>query len=133
MSRRGLFDTSILIDHWNRRSHPVVRRWTAKDARAWARELSSLRQTRATVTPAALEFLCGATTERELELYLEYLKGFELIDRGNITISDWNEAERIAKRIPRKPRRRQLGDCLIRAIANRLKYDVISTDNYFPG
>src|SRR5947207_11749831 len=115
MSRRGLFDTSVLIDHWRRRSGKLVKQWTTKDAKAWAIELTKLRKTRATVTPCALEFLCGVTGEHELGLSLEYLKVFELIDGSNITSADWAEAERIAKRVPHKPKPRQLGDCLIRA------------------
>src|SRR5438128_12251531 len=111
MSRRGLFDTSVLIDHWKRRSGKSVSRWTTKDARRWAIELTELRETRATATPAVLEFLCGAMSEHELELSREYLSVFELIDGGNISGADWTEAERIAKRVRRKPQPRQLGDC----------------------
>jgi predicted nucleic acid-binding protein len=45
---------------------------------------------------------------------------------------DWQEAIRIASRVPRSPAPRQLGDCLIRAIAHRLKYEVFTSDMNFP-
>ena len=51
---------------------------------------------------------------------------------GNVTTADWQEAIRIARRVPRNRKPRQLGDCLIRAIANRLRYKVETLDADFP-
>lgn len=45
---------------------------------------------------------------------------------------DWKKARQIAERVPRNGKPRQLGDCLIRAIAARLKYyDMQTADDSF--
>ena len=41
------------------------------------------------------------------------------------------KAKRLAERVPRDGRRRQLGDCLVQAIANRLRYEVFAIDTFF--
>jgi len=45
---------------------------------------------------------------------------------------DWEEAVRLAQRVSRVPVPRDLGDCLIRAIADRLRFQVFSLDESFP-
>lgn len=129
---RRLFDTSYLIDHWIRRSRRAVERWKKTDVRSWANELCDLYETDAIVTPVRIKFICGATSVLELDLSLAFLAEFKVIDDGSILTDDWVEAERIAKRVPRRPKPRQMGDCLIRAIANRLRFDVLSSDSSFP-
>jgi predicted nucleic acid-binding protein len=62
---------------------------------------------------------------------LAFLKPFKVVDEGRIVRQDWDEAERIAKRVHRTGRPRKLGDCLIMAIAQRLNCDVVTADADF--
>ena len=84
------------------------------------------------MTPVYIEFLGGARSAAELKLYVEYLKSFDVLDKHRIAPEDCQEAIRIAQRVPRSGSPRQLGDCLIRAIANRLNADVFTLDREFP-
>ena len=84
------------------------------------------------MTPVRIEFLCHATTREILDVYEAFLAEFDVIDEGEVVPEDWSEAVRLARRIPRSGRPRQLGDCLIRAIAKRLRYDVMTNDMDFP-
>ena len=89
-------------------------------------------QSNAIVTPVFLEFIGGVRSAAELQLAETYLNQFHVVDNGKVLEEDWQEAERIARRVPRDGTPRQLGDCLIRAIANRLRYDVSTIDQRFP-
>jgi predicted nucleic acid-binding protein len=91
-----------------------------------------LEGTRAIVTPVRIEFICGAQSSTELELYEFFLEAFDVIDEGRILQDDWKEALRIARRVPRSGRKRQLGDCLIAAIARRLNWEVMTDEIGFP-
>ena len=85
------------------------------------------------MTPVYIEFIAGARSAVELELSRAYLAGLEVVDAGRILKEDWEKARKLAERIPRNGKLRQLGDCLIRAIAARLKYyDVLTADDSFP-
>ncbi|MBI3468007.1 MAG: PIN domain-containing protein [Planctomycetes bacterium] len=131
MGRRVL-DSSVLIQHWHHSGgHPSHKHMTA-DAIAWGKRLAKIRGTNAILTPVLLEFLAGVTSENEMRLAQAYLDQFEVQDDRVITKQDCDEAERIARRVPRDGLRRQLGDCLIRAIANRLRCEVVSLDVRFP-
>lgn len=129
MAKR-LFDTSVLIRHWRRRAADDQNA-TTDVVQRWARELIELHGTDAIVSPVLIVFLCGTTSSYELELARAYLAAFQVIDQLRTPPEDWKEAQRLAQRVPRDGQRRQLGDCLIRAIANRLKHDVISHDQGF--
>jgi predicted nucleic acid-binding protein len=131
--KREVLDTSVLLRHWHDRGGASIRGKTPADTRAWAEDLIVLRDTDAVVTPVYLEVICGVTSAHELKLTRAYLAPFRAVDQGKIIPQDWVEARRLAERIPRDGHRRQLGDCLIRAIANRLHYEVISFDDSFPG
>lgn len=48
-----------------------------------------------------------------------------------ILSQDLDQARRVAERIPRDGKRRQLGDCLIGAMALHLNYDVVTLDRRF--
>lgn len=91
-----------------------------------------LYDTDAIVTPIRIEFVAGTRTAHELRLARAYLANFRAIDGGRILAEDWIEAHRIAERVPRDGKPRQLGDCLIAAIAKRLRYDVEAKDRAFP-
>src|SRR5438105_14327240 len=108
--RRKVLDTSVLLSHWRSRLGAVTSK-TIADAEDWARELSTLRKSNAIVTPVYLEVVCGVTSVHELRLARAYLDQFRVIDGGAILAEDWLEARRLAERIPRNRRKRQLGDC----------------------
>jgi predicted nucleic acid-binding protein len=91
-----------------------------------------LYKTDAIVTPVRIEFAAGARDAQELKVFRSYLAMFQNIDGGRILPEDWDEALRFAEWIPRNGRPRQLGDCLIRAIARRLRFDVLTRDTGFP-
>jgi predicted nucleic acid-binding protein len=131
MRARRVLDTSRLISFWSRK--------TARDgrpdqstARAWAAELVDLEGTDAIVTPVRIEFICHANSRDLLQLYEAFVDGFAVVDRGQIGPSDWENAARLARRVPRNGKPRQLGDCLIRAVATRLGYDVMTNEIDFP-
>lgn len=105
---------------------------SAEEVEDWVTELAKYHKSRRIVTPVVLEFLSGATSSVELNLARTFVAGFEIADGNNVTDDDWRVARRIAERIPRDGKPRQLGDCLIKAIASRLKCGVMSTDQRFP-
>jgi predicted nucleic acid-binding protein len=130
--KRTVLDTSVLIRFWRSRAHGSLVRRTPDDAGRWAERFIDLYDTNAIVTPVYLELVAGVSDRHELRLTLAFLSRFDRIDEGNITRSDWEEALRIARRVPRNRKPRHLGDCLIRAIANRLRYTIVTLDADFP-
>lgn len=131
MRARRILDTNRLISFWSRKTARLGRP-ERSTARAWADELVDLEGTDAIVTPVRIEFICHANSRELLELYESFIDGFVVIDRGQIGPADWNAATRLARRVPRNGKPRQLGDCLIRAIATRLGYDVMTNEVDFP-
>jgi predicted nucleic acid-binding protein len=131
-SKKWILDTSVLISWWRqcRRGRQLADLVEA-DVVRWATQLAERRQTDAIVTPVYLEMIGGTVDRRELRLTQAFLACFRCVDERRIPPTDWAEALRLAQRIPRKPRPRDLGDCLIRAIANRLNYGVITHDTGF--
>jgi predicted nucleic acid-binding protein len=129
---RLLLDTSVLISNWHRLSGGQIAGKTGSDARDWANDVVAFYNTSMVATPVIIEFSAGTRTGDELSLARAYLERFEAIDHGMILREDWDRARRIAERIPRDGKRRQLGDCLIRAIAERFNCDVITLDDRFP-
>jgi predicted nucleic acid-binding protein len=130
--RKRVLDSSILINYWHLRRRKPLEKVRVEDVEAWASDLVTLYDTDAIVTPVYVEVVAGVTSAHELELARAYLAQFRVIDGGQVLASDWLEARRIAERIPRDRRRRQLGDCLIRAIANRFNYTVETSETRFP-
>lgn len=131
MARRVL-DTSVLAYHWNSRGGNSPSGKTEADAIGWATELAELRDTRAILCPVYIEFICGMTTQAQMQLAEAFLSKFEVIDQWYVLPQDVQEAKRIAKRIPFNSKPRQLGDCLVRAMANRLRQEVVTFDKAFP-
>lgn len=125
---RVFLDTNVLINHWRRAAPPR----THGEARQRAKELIELEGTRLIATPVRIEYLCGAQNQKELQLCAAYLDQFELVDGGKIPAQDWEEAERIAKRVGKSGRSRDLVDCLLQAISARLNCDVKSSDTGIP-
>jgi predicted nucleic acid-binding protein len=130
--KRHVLDTNVLLRHWHRSVIRPLEWSTVDDARKWAHELIEIEETDAIVTPVALEVICGARSNHEVRLSQAFLDEFRLIDGGKVTERDWDEAHRLARRIPRDGRPRQLGDCLIQAIAKRLKFRVRTLDTGMP-
>ncbi len=128
-----VLDTSVLLRWWNQRRSRHRGPVTADHAGAWGRELAAMRRTTAIVTPVFLEVVGGTTSAAELRLMRAFLEPFECVDEQRIIVRDWEEARRLAQRVRRDRRPRQLGDCLIRALANRLHYEVRTDDTAFPG
>lgn len=128
-----VLDTNVLIDHWRRcRGKRPIAEFTVRSVVDWAGELIELRGTDAIVTPIWIEFIARGRGEHEINLSLAFLGEFEIVDEGKITDEDWQEAARLAKRVPRSGKPRQLGDCLIRAICKRLRLEVWGYDQGFP-
>ncbi|MDB5330059.1 MAG: hypothetical protein JWP03_1210 [Phycisphaerales bacterium] len=132
MAKRAL-DTNILINHWLRVSKGCrPREIDARQAGRWGRELMELQRAGAILTPIYIEYVCGQGSAHEVNLARTYLKPFEIADEGHILPKDWENARKIAERVPRDGLRRQLGDCLIRAICVRLNLEFITAERRFP-
>lgn len=126
--RHRAFDTNYLIGAWRDPRPPADLTESRARARRFVRDMG----TALNMTPVRIEFLCGATSARERVLLEAFLEQFEIADGGDVRPEAWREAERLAARVPRDGKPRQLGDCLIRAIASRLRLDVLTSDLGFP-
>lgn len=129
--RRRILDTQFLIAHWlgcRRQTEDA----SVEVAERWAADLVATYSTDAIVTPVCIEFVAGAQNREELDLKRAYLARLRVVDKGTILDRDWVEGRRLAERVPVDGKPRQLGDGLIKAIANRLAYEVFSHDQRFP-
>jgi hypothetical protein len=124
----------VLIRWWHqcRRGRPHANIQPDEVAR-WGKALAEFYKTDAIATPVFIEMIAGTMDGRELSLTRTYLDCFHCVDERQVPPADWKKAIRLASRVPRKARPRDLGDCLIRAIADRLNYDVITHDTGFTG
>ena len=134
--RELILDTNVLIGHWHRRKSrggPFTNK-TAANAEQWAAERIEIEATNAIVIPVYLEVVGGTINGHEMNLTRTYLSRFMIIDGGRVTEEDWAEARRLAERISRGPDSRPRGavDCLIKAIARRLRHDVRTFDLGMP-
>jgi predicted nucleic acid-binding protein len=145
---KRLLDSSLLISHFRRISKLAEK--GREDARVWAKRLIENKGTNAIVSPVVIEMLAGVRDSHELSLTEAFLDEFDVVDERRIPPQDWVLAGIIAKRVlkydrqvPRRSRRRDreqnprtqardLGDCLIAAIALRLNYTVLSDDRGIP-
>ena len=80
------------------------------------------------LSPVEVEFLCGVVDEHEMRLREAFLRPFEVIDDHRTLPEDWKEARRLAKHPGYQPRSRDLGDCLLIAIAGRLHLEILTDD-----
>jgi predicted nucleic acid-binding protein len=125
---RDLLDSSILIHFWcTRRLGEKSKAEVQQEAQALIGE----QGTDSILTPIYIEVVAGARTPRELELTQAFLAEFRIADEGEILKGDWLRAREEAERIPADGRKRQLPDCLIKAIAQRLGRRVVSLDRSF--
>ena len=122
-----VLDANRLIRHW--RAAPPR---SIAQARAAARQLCDRHGTRAIVTPVVIELLGGTRDKDELARARVFLAEFQVIDDGRILPEDFVHARALAERIPHVFRPRTFADCLIRAIADRLHYDVDTADAGMP-
>jgi len=104
-----ILDTSILISGWRlcRQGRPLVEIRQSEVVR-WATRLADRNNTDALVTPVYMEMIAGTVDRRELLLTRAFLNCFRCVDERRILPTDWEEAIRLAQRIPRKPRPRDL-------------------------
>lgn len=128
---KRLFDTSLLIAHFNQ--FPEQEQKTPAALRDWGAKLVEIHSTDPVCSPVVIELLAGTRDQQELYLHLAFLSAFTSIDDGKIPPGDWQKAQQLAQRVPskRSGRARDLGDCLIRAIADRLHCDVLALDKWF--
>jgi predicted nucleic acid-binding protein len=126
--KRAIFDTNILTSYWHREALWKLSNAAVKRA---ALKLKKSRDAEFIVTPVYIEFIVGATTGARLTLMRTFLAEFKVLDGGTITNEDWVEARRFAERIPPDGKPRHMGDCLIKAIANRRNYEVLTSDARF--
>jgi hypothetical protein len=84
------------------------------------------------VSPVYIEFVAGVQSKADLEPALAYLSEFDILDEGKILQQDWEKARQYAAWVPKDGKPRQLGDCLIPAIATRLRYEVHTLDKRLP-
>lgn len=145
MNKR-ILDTNRLIQYWKRRRNGrAIADISAEEAASWAMDMIKDLGSRGILTPVRIEFLCGAMSQKEVQLYEAFLGELEVVDQGHIIDDDWSKALQYARRVrdqrggrqQRVARRdrvrpRKLGDCLIRAIADRLRYDVDTADLDMP-
>ena len=132
MARR-ILDTNVLINFWHHAlGSKRLRDVTRADARKWGKRLLSLHDgDAALVTPVVVEFLCGVQSSHEMELSQAFLSPFGIADLGAMPPDDWTETRRLAQRVPSDGKPRQMGDCLIRAICNRLRLEVLTAEKRF--
>lgn len=132
MAKRVL-DTNVLINHWVKsiggRRISDVRRAHAIE---WAERLREFQGSTVILTPIYIEYVCGQRNRHELDLARAYLGRFEIADGGDVLRQDWEYARRLAERIPRDGLPRQLGDCLIRAVCERLHLEYVTLEIRFP-
>jgi predicted nucleic acid-binding protein len=126
MARR-ILDSNRLINSW-RRHRPRNR----SAARRLASEMTAVHGTNAIVTPVAIEFLGGTHDRDELQLAREFLSCLDIVDDGRVLPEDLVRARALAERIPHGGQARGFADCLIRAIADRLHYEVDTADTGMP-
>src|SRR5438045_1938037 len=123
---RRTFDTNILINHFNR--HRPLDGKNEQGAERWARVLIKDNDTNVILAPVAVEFRCGVLAGHEMGLRGAFLLPFEVIDEDRTLPEDWKEARRLAKHPGYQPRARDLGDCLLLAIAGRLNLQIMTDD-----
>jgi predicted nucleic acid-binding protein len=123
--RRKILDANVLINHWRRLGLSTK---SLLQVKAAALALIDLYDTNLIASPVRIEFLAGVLSDQELRRSLAFLAVFKAVDEREVPAADWEEAERIAKRVRSAGRRRKLGDCLLAAIANRLSCDVVTGD-----
>ena len=122
---KRIFDTNVLIDHFRRL--PLSSR-NEDSARNWARDLIKAYGSGCIASPVRIEFLCGVRSSSELKRHLAYLRPFRVLDGRDMPRQVWEQAEDIAKRAGRP---RKLGDCLLKATAQHLNYEVVTSDRDF--
>lgn len=123
---KRVLDTNILIEHFQT-MRPLDGKG-ADDALACAKQLIKDRDSDAIVSPVEVEFLCGVLNQPEMRLREAFLHAFRVIDDRKTLPQDWHEARRLAKHPGFHARPRDLGDCLIVAIAERLHHEIASFD-----
>ena len=129
---RNILDTSVLIRVWKLELSKLKSPLTEVLASRWGQNLRDFYEPAFLLSPVSIEFLAGSHSSDDLLLYRAFLSPFEVLDRGEVPADDWEQAKRFAERIPKDGKPRQFGDCIIAAIARRLRCEVITFDKGFP-
>jgi predicted nucleic acid-binding protein len=124
---KRLLDSNVLYPYYRTQRRSTLQPSLAI-ARQWAQEYAATIGYGVIATPIYLEFLCGVTDREEMKLAIAFLDGFENIDGGRVSEQDWHRAQNYAKRIRENRKTRQVTDCLIRAIADRLNCELLTND-----
>lgn len=133
LEQKLVLDTSVLLSWWNTCRSRCKGELTVALTRQWAQELMRIHNSKAIVSPVYIEVIAGVVQGNQLRLTRAFLEEFDCVDRELVPKSDWQEAKRLAQWIRQSKRPRDLGDCLIRAIARRLHCEVLTFDEDFPG
>jgi predicted nucleic acid-binding protein len=128
VNRRRYLDTNRLCAHWRRSRKRPLAEYTTEDAAEWARRLIELDGTSLILTPVLIEFLCGTLGTHHLKLSQAFLAEFTVEDEGKILARDWELAKQYACWVSDDAEPRDFGDCLLAAIAKRLKLDPLTSD-----
>ena len=123
---KRVFDANILISHFQQ-LRPLDGKGE-RDAEDWARTLITSRNGDAILSPVEVEFLCGVVNQHEMRLREAYLRAFKVVDDHKTLAHDWDEARRLAKHAGFQAEPRELGDCLISAISDRLNLELVTED-----
>lgn len=123
-----VLDTNILIELWHGRLPGVKPVRSEESATEVPRKWLKMYPNDGILTPVRLEFLGGTRNKDELKLAVIFLGKFDLLDEGEVLPEDWEEAERVARRIKGKGRARDAIDCLILAICKRINADLYTRD-----
>jgi predicted nucleic acid-binding protein len=94
--------------------------------------LAELRDSSHIIEPVAIEFLAGICGREEMEAAEAYVGSFSIPPNGDVRPEDWRTARDVARRVPTDGKPLPLGDCLIRAVAKRVNFDVDTFDQRFP-
>jgi predicted nucleic acid-binding protein len=129
---RKILDTSVLVRHWRMRCAGSRKDVSLEMATRWGQELCVMYPPAFVVSPVIIEFVAGAREGTELRLFRTFMDPIPSLDQGIIPPTDWVLARKLAERIPKSGKPRQLGDCIISAIARRSRCDVITFDKDFP-
>lgn len=131
--KNRVLDTCILLDIWHGRSPSKIRVRSDAEARSAPKEWLKKYPNDAILTPIRLEFLGGTRDKDDLRLADVFLDEFAVIDHKKVLHQDWDEAERIARRIRDLGRSRGAIDSLVRAICKRINADLYTVDTGMSG
>lgn len=128
MARSRVIDHNVVLAIWHGRVPDGRKVRTEETARLAADEWLHKHPGDGLVTPVRLEFLGGTDDREEQRLGDLFLDRFPLYDGGRVLPEDWAVAERYARRIRGTGTKRDVIDCLVLALCDRLNADIYTLD-----